>query len=133
MFNKQYLNTSNLPNGVYQNQEIDIIKNRLFIGIKGDFLIYTFQELANRPVNVRAYYSPSFLPLIDNDVMTGSVFEGLYVPTEAYKFIVSGPLIYVKTPIPELSLTEYVDQYHLLIQNYHRRLQHYQNPILLLV
>jgi hypothetical protein len=112
MFNSRYPIPVNItPGEIFQNKEIDSVKNRYFVTVLPEFNVKHISKLIYQPVNEYIYTSATSYPFTTRlDFTQGSFYQNYVIPSPAYKFVASDTNITVLANRKKISLDTYLTQ-----------------------
>jgi hypothetical protein len=112
MFNSRYpIPVDITPGEIFQNKEIDSVKNKYFVTVSHEFNIKHMSTLIYQPVEEYIYTSAINYPFTTRlDFTQGSFYQDYIIPSPAYKFVASDTNITVSTNCKKISLDNYLTQ-----------------------
>jgi hypothetical protein len=112
MFNSRYPIPVNItPGEIFQNKEIDSVKNKYFVTISPEFNVKHMSKLIYQPVKEYIYTSAVSYPFTTRlDFTQGSFYQNYVIPSPAYKFIASDTNVTVSSNRKKISLDTYLTQ-----------------------
>jgi len=113
---------TNLPDGIYHNRDDDFTRNFVFVG-NGE--LKSFKDIANLPINEKAYYCPSFFPYLSDYYTDGCVFDNHFIPTSAFKFHVINGKVNTNIIQQSINIETYIDNFYEIIKQ--RIIEIYKN------